>query len=89
MNKAQPDAWEEKILKNFLDEDKLKTIPASHKKRMVILKWLVAKFEPEIRYPEANVNEIIQRHHPDYATLRRELIIRGLMDRKGGVYWRI
>jgi hypothetical protein len=35
------------------------------------------------------VNEIIQRHHPDSATLRRELIGAGLMQREGGVYWRV
>ncbi|MCP4362638.1 MAG: DUF2087 domain-containing protein, partial [Chloroflexi bacterium] len=38
---------------------------------------------------EAEVNELIKRHHADGATLRREFIINGLMDRKGGVYWRL
>ncbi|MHB1630128.1 MAG: DUF2087 domain-containing protein [Bacilli bacterium] len=37
----------------------------------------------------AEVNEIIGRHHPDFATLRRELIGNGLMEREHGVYWRI
>lgn len=62
---------------------------ASRKKRLVILKWLVGKFEPGIRYPESAVKEIIGRHHPDFATLRRELIGNKLMDRENAVYWRI
>jgi hypothetical protein len=35
------------------------------------------------------VNEIIGRHHPDFATLRRELIGANLLAREAGVYWRL
>jgi hypothetical protein len=42
----------------------------------------------EVRYPEARINELIKRHHPDFATLRRELIGQGLMEREAGIYWR-
>lgn len=83
------DTWEQKVLKNYREGDRLKEIPASRKKRQVILKWLVNQFEERVRYPEATVNEIIQRHHPDYATLRREFIINKLMERENGVYWRV
>ena len=83
------DAWERKVLRDFLDGDRLKEIPASRKKRQVILKWLVDQFEPSVRYPEAEVNEIIKRHHPDAATLRREFIASKLMQRENGVYWRV
>lgn len=82
------DAWEQKVLSNYLDGQRLKEIPASHKKRLVILKWLVNQFDEGLQYPEAAVNEIIQRHHPDFATLRREFIINKLMERENGVYWR-
>lgn len=83
------DRWETLVLKNFLDGDRLKSIPASRKKRWVILKWLVQQFEPDITYPEAQVNEIIQRHHPDASTLRRELVGYQLMQRQNNVYWRL
>jgi hypothetical protein len=86
---VQGDAWELKVLRDFLNGDELKEIPASRKKRLVILNWLVGKFEMEIRYPESKVNEIIKRHHPDFATLRRELVGNRLMERENGVYWRI
>ncbi|GAF76103.1 unnamed protein product, partial [marine sediment metagenome] len=41
------------------------------------------------RYAESEVNETISRFHEDYATIRREFIMRRMMDREGGYYWRI
>lgn len=84
---AEGEAWERKVLRDFFDGTRLKEIPASRKKRLVVLKWLVSQFEPAVRYPEAQVNEVIKRHHPDFATIRRELIMNRLMDREHGVYW--
>lgn len=81
-------AWENKILNNFFEGDRLKEIPASRKKRLVILKRLASQFEMEAKYPECTVNDIIKRYHPDCATLRRELIACKLMHRENGVYWR-
>ena len=86
---VEGEAWERKVLKDFFEGDRLKEIPASRKKREVILRWLAGRFAPEVRYLEPQVNEIIKRHHPDYATLRREMIGMGLMAREAGVYWRI
>ena len=83
------DLWERNVLDNFLDGGHIKTIPASHKKRLVVLKWLVSYFDEGIQYPEKEVNRIIERHHPDYCTLRREFIINGLMERENDIYWRI
>ncbi|HEY7347245.1 MAG TPA: metalloregulator ArsR/SmtB family transcription factor [Ktedonobacterales bacterium] len=83
------DAWERKVLRDFFEGARLKEIPSSLKKRLVILRWLAAQFAPDRSYTEAEVNEIIQRHHPDTATLRRELIGNQLMQRKAGVYWRL
>ncbi len=84
------DAWERKVIRDFFDGPRLKEIPASRKKRTVILKWFAHLFEYGVLYKEAQVNEIIQRHHEDSAFLRRELISakEGLMQREGGLYWR-
>ncbi len=82
------DSWERKILTDFFDGERLKEIPASRKKREVILRWLSLKFEEGTRYKEKEVNEIIGRHHPDFATLRRELIGAGLLNRENSIYWR-
>lgn len=89
MNNVKLETWEEKVLRNYLDGIHLINIPASRKKRLVILKWLVRKFEQEVTYTECQVNEIIVRHHSDYATLRRELIGYQLMERENGFYWRL
>jgi hypothetical protein len=82
------DAWGHKVLRDFFAGERLKEIPASRKKRRVILSWLSGRFERGRSYPEAEVNEILKRHHEDVASLRRELIGEQLMRREGGVYWR-
>ncbi len=83
------EAWEDKVLKSYINGDRLTEIPASRKKRQVILKWLVEKFEPESIYTEKEVNDIISNYHLDYATLRREFIGYQLMKRDNGVYQRL
>ncbi|MBX9573790.1 MAG: metalloregulator ArsR/SmtB family transcription factor [Candidatus Obscuribacterales bacterium] len=83
------EAWERKILNDFLEGEKLKEIPASRKKREVILRWLVDKFQFDREYSEKEVNQMISRHHADFATLRRELIGAKLMDRQSGIYHRL
>jgi len=77
-----------KTLANFLDGERLMTIPVNRKKLLIVLRWLVEKFELDRRYSEKEVSDIIALHHPDYATLRRELIGHKLMARDHSVYWR-
>jgi len=84
--------YDRKVLRDYLLEDgRLKTIPAQRKKRDVILRHIVEEFEPGRRYAETEVNEIIGSFHEDYATIRREFIMRRMMDREGGGgdYWRV
>lgn len=81
------EAWDRKVLRQSFEGERLKQIPVSRKKRDVILNWLAGRFAPGTRYPEKEVNAIIARHHEDYATLRRELINGGWMERENGVYW--
>ena len=86
---AEAGDWETKVLAAFVDaKGALTNIPASRRKRQIVLDWLAGEFEPGRRYKEAEVNEILQRRHWDCATLRRELIGCGLMAREAGVYWR-
>jgi hypothetical protein len=81
--------WEAKVLATFVDASgALTAIPASRRKRWIVLKWLAEAFDEGRRYKEAEVNEILQRRHWDCATLRRELIGYGMMVREGGVYER-
>lgn len=88
MQEMEGDAWERKVLRDFFEGPQLKEIPASRKKRSIVLRWLASLFEPGTRYSEAQVNEIIKRHHPDASTLRREMIGEHLLQREQGIYWR-
>jgi len=83
------EAWEQRVLDAFMEGDRIARVPAGYKKRLVILKWLVNKFEEGVKYSEKEVNEIIERYHPDYCLFRREFVMNGLMERDGGVYWRV
>lgn len=85
----QHGGWDTKVLATFVDADgRLAAIPASRRKRQIVLKWLAEQFEEGRRYREAEVNEILQRRHWDCATLRRELIGYGMLGRESGVYWK-
>jgi DNA-binding transcriptional ArsR family regulator len=83
--------WERKVLRDFFEGERLKEIPAARKKREIVLRWLARRFDPGVRYSEREVNEILGRHHPDTATLRRELVAEraALLRRERGVYWRV
>lgn len=84
------DAAEDRVLQGFVDADgKLKLIPASRKKRGVVLRWLMRNFSAGRRYSEAEVNAAIQDRHWDSATLRRELVGHRMLARKDRIYWRL
>jgi len=84
------DEAEDKLLMGFIDKDgTLKQIPASRKKRAAVLRWLMRDFVNGRRYSEREVNDLIQQHHWDAATLRRELIGHKMMARKDRLYWRL
>ncbi len=85
---ANATEWDRKILRDYFDGERLRQIPMNRKKRTVILNWLAEQFEADARYAEKSVNEIIKRHHEDSATLRRELVEGGWMQRENGIYWR-
>lgn len=86
---VQEDVWETKVLNSFVKADKIAEIPASRKKRRIILTWLVQKFELDRLYPELELNQIIKPIHPDTATLRRELVGYNMMQRENNIYQRV
>ena len=76
------------IVGRFFRGGRLRSIPASHGKRLAVLDHLVQRFEPGRKYTEAEVNEILGAFHDDFAALRRYLVDDGLLDREEGKYWR-
>jgi hypothetical protein len=86
---AQLAEQDRKILQSCFRGDQLYEIPSSPRRLELVLHWLVEQFEMERRYPEKEVNAILKRYHPDFATLRRHLIDHALMERENNVYWRM
>lgn len=77
---------EDAVLRAFFEGPRLKQIPASRKKRVVVLRHLLKRFDPETAYSEREVNDLLRPAHEDVATLRRELVDYGFMVRKVGIY---
>ena len=82
-------AYDRKILRDYMVDGRLKSIPRQWKKRDVIVRYLAEQFQPGQRYTEKEVNEIISRTYDDYATFRRELVDGRYMARDREVYWRL
>ncbi|MCZ2838717.1 DUF2087 domain-containing protein [Modestobacter sp. VKM Ac-2985] len=76
------------VLRAFVRDGRLVSVPAQHSKRRVVLEHLVHVFEPGVRYPEREVNALLAAWHPDVAALRRYLVDEALLSRESGVYWR-
>ncbi len=78
----------DKVLRAFVRDGRLVSIPTVRRKRLVVLERLAQDFEPGRHYPEVAVNHVLGRWHPDAAALRRYLVDEGFLDRAGGEYWR-
>jgi predicted transcriptional regulator len=86
------DAYDKKVIRDYSRRDgSLKTLPSQRKKLEAVLRYVVKAFDVGKRYSEKQVNEILASYHADTATLRRELVGFGLMQREGGggEYWRV
>ena len=93
VNSQYPDhdrgSFEHKVLRAFTDEGRITAFPAQEKKRRVLIDYVSTAFEQGRRYPEREVNEILERFNEDTAYMRRALVDYGIMDREGGggEYW--
>jgi len=83
---ARDEAYRQSVIKNFFKYGKLKTVPAQHKKRVIILQEICKAFEIGRDYTEKEVNLLIADFHDDFAWLRRSMIEFGLMTREEGIY---
>jgi hypothetical protein len=83
------DADQEKVLRTFLRDGRLVSIPAKAGKRRVLLEHIARAFEPGVKLPEREVDAVLRAfYETDWVALRRYLIDEGLMSREGGLYWR-
>jgi hypothetical protein len=77
-----------RILRAFVRDGRLVSIPAQRAKRLVVLDLLAQEFDPGQRYPERQVNRVLRKWHDDTAALRRYMVDEGILDRENGEYWR-
>jgi hypothetical protein len=85
------DTYEARVVKGYLlPNGRLKSFPASRKKRRVFCAWFTRMFDASRDYREAEVNEVIARHHHDFETFRREMTGYRMMARTNkGIYRRL
>ena len=76
------------LLRVFLSNGRIETIPARHQRRRQLLDKIAQAFEPGVRYSERRVSLFLGSIHPDYAALRRYLVDEEFLSRAGGEYWR-
>ena len=78
-----------KVLRSFLVDGRLESIPVQQRKRQVVLRFLLERvFTEDREYPEKEVNQRLALFHPDVAALRRYLVDDGYVTREGGPYRR-
>ncbi|MEX2011938.1 MAG: DUF2087 domain-containing protein [Chloroflexota bacterium] len=78
-----------RVLRGYVEDGRLTTIPAQEKKRLVVLRWLRDRvFTEDREYPEKEVNQRLAVFHPDVASLRRGMVDSGLASRSAGLYRR-
>jgi hypothetical protein len=79
----------ERVLRAFVRDGRLVSIPAKPSKRDLLLPWLLDECFPDDRdYEEKEVNQRLALLYPDVSALRRYLIDAGLMTRDQGIYRR-
>ena len=84
---ATPD--DARVVRSFVVDGRLETIPAQQKKRQVILRFLLERvFTEDREYPEKEVNQRLALFNPDVAALRRYLVDDGYVTREAGLYRR-
>ncbi|MCU1590844.1 MAG: uncharacterized protein JWP11_2100 [Frankiales bacterium] len=76
------------VLRAFLREGRLASIPSVRSKRLVVLDHIAKVFEIGVRYPEREVDALLRAFHDDYAALRRYLVDEGFLARDHAEYWR-
>ncbi|WP_432662327.1 DUF2087 domain-containing protein [Wukongibacter baidiensis] len=86
---AITESEKEKVIKTYVKDGVLTTIPRKEKRKIIVLRYIAEKFKNNVKYNEKQVNNILSKIHDDYVTLRRYLIEYGFLDRSNDCssYW--
>ncbi len=85
---ADATADEQRVLRNFVVDGRLVRLPARHAQKQVVLGYVARRFDESRSYEEREVNDLLRDFHDDTASLRRNLVDEGLLEREAGVYRR-
>ena len=77
-----------RVLDRYVRDGQHVRWPSQRTKRLIVLDHIAQRFEPGVRYTEAQVNAMLRAVDPDVATPRRYLVDEGFLDRGDGEYWR-
>jgi biotin operon repressor len=83
---AEVDDGARDILRAFFDGPRLRSVPVQRRKREVVLDEVLRRLPRRREYKEADLNRFIEVMHPDFCTIRRELVTGGWMERSAGIY---
>jgi len=78
-----------RVLRYFIRDGRLVSLPSSHTKRLLVLEFLASKFVVGMTYSESQVNRTLAAFNDDTASLRRYLVDEAFLDRRDGKYWRV
>lgn len=82
-------AFEARVLRAFVRNGRLVSLPARERKRRVVLRYLLEEVFPDAEpVDERDVNMRLALWNPDVSALRRYLVDAGLVTRAGMVYRR-
>ena len=83
-------AFEARVLRAFIRDGRLASIPARQRKKLVVFRYLVDRVfpDPDEIVHERDVNMRLALWHPDVATIRRALADLAFVSREGMAYRR-
>jgi 2-phosphosulfolactate phosphatase len=70
----------------WFDGPTLRLMPARRGDKDLVLAEVLRRLDLRGEMPEAKLNELLKAIHPDFCTLRRELVDAGLLSRERGIY---
>lgn len=85
---AVPQSIDKQVLERYVVNGRLSTIPHKPEERQVILQWMTEKFDPDRRYSETEVTDLIAEYFDKPLTLRRILADNRFLWQTGRHYWR-
>jgi 2-phosphosulfolactate phosphatase len=72
----------------WFEGPKLRLMPSRRGDKNLVLAEVLRRLDLRGEIPEAQLNEALKAMHPDFCTLRRELVDAGLLSREHGIYRR-